>query len=453
MVLLVLAKVLAPSEFGILAIAALTYNVLLVLNHLGIGDALTYLKDRVEEASRTALSMVLAAGLVLMGITWALSPAIAQFFHIPNAVFVLRGFAVALPFDAAAQIPIARITRSLSFARRSVTDSLGNVIGGAVTIGVVVGGHPLVGLVAGQIAGAVVGLATAMIIGPWCLPGWNPALARQLLRYGGYLSAADILNLGLLNVDYIIVGHVLGPVALGYYSLAYRICFVPYVSISAVANGAIFPYYCRLPSREAQARTAEKAFSLINAVSIPWLAGLVLFAGDIALLGGKWAPATGAVRLLAVYAFFLSAILGNLQVLKAVGRTNLVFLGRGLHLAILTAVLVATVHGGITVVALDQAAVATAIAAATGLWTIRHASLRPAAVGRSVGLPLIAALGMALVVLVGGQLPGLRSSPSWTSLLILGPLALGVFTALILKIMPGPLRSGWATLRGQAIRQ
>ena len=147
-------------------------------------------------------------------------------------------------------------------------------------------------------------------------------------------------------MDYIIVGHVLGPVALGYYSLAYRICFMPYLSISAVANGAVFPYYCRLPSREAKARTAENAFSLINAVSIPWLAGLVLFAGDIALLGSKWAPAAGAVRFLAVYAFFLSAILGNLQVLKAVGRADLVFLGRGLHLAVLTAVLIATVHAG-----------------------------------------------------------------------------------------------------------
>ena len=111
MVLLVLAKVLAPSEFGILAIAALTYNVLLALSQLGIGDALTYLKDedRVEEASRTALSMALAAGLVLMGITWVFSPAIARFFHIPDAAFVLRGFALALPFDAAAQIPIGRI--------------------------------------------------------------------------------------------------------------------------------------------------------------------------------------------------------------------------------------------------------------------------------------------------------------------------------------------------------
>ena len=120
----------------------------------------------------------------------------------------------------------------------------------------------------------------------------------------------------------------------------------------------------------------------------------MLFAGDIALLGGKWAPATGAVRFLAVYAILPLCILRNLQVLKAVGRTDLVFLGRGLHLAILTVVLLATVHRGITVVALDQAVVAAAIAAVSGLWIIRHASLRPAALGRSVGLPLLAALGM-----------------------------------------------------------
>jgi PST family polysaccharide transporter len=449
-VLLVLAKVLAPAEFGVLAIAALTYNVLLALNQLGIGDALTYLEDRVEEASRTALSMALAAGLVLMSIVWVFSPAIAQFFHIPSATFVLRGFALGLPLDAAAQIPIGRMTRSLSFARRTVTDSLPQLIGAAVTIGVVIGGHPLVGLVAGQVAGAVAKAAIAMTVGPWCLPGWNTAMARRLLRYGGYLSAADLLNFGLLNVDYIIVGHVLGPVALGYYSLAYRICFMPYLSISAVANGAIFPYYCRLPSREAKARTAENTFSLINAVSIPWLAGLVLFADDIALLGSKWAPAAGAVRFLAVYAFFLSAILSNLQVLKAVGRTDLVFLGRGLHLAILTAVLIATVSAGITVVALDQAVVAAAVAVTTGLWTIRYASLRPAAVARSLGLPLIAVLGMALVVLGLSQLPGLRSTPSWTSLLILGPLALGVFVLIILKIMPEPLRKGWTAIRGRS---
>ena len=256
-VLLVLARALTPADFGVLAVAALTYNVLLALNHLGVSDALTFLRDRVDEAARTALTLVIAGGLVLMGVTWVFAPAIGHFFNSPDASFVLRGFALGIPFDAAAQVPIGRLTRSLSFGRRTMTDAVPSAIGAAVTIGVVVSGHPLIGLVAGQIVGSIANAIVAMLIGPRCLPGWNARLARQLLKYGKYLSGADIVNLGLLNVDYVIVGHVLGPVALGYYSLAYRICFMPYVSISVVANGALFPYYCRLPSEEAKARTAE----------------------------------------------------------------------------------------------------------------------------------------------------------------------------------------------------
>jgi O-antigen/teichoic acid export membrane protein len=451
LMLLVLAKVLAPAQFGILAIAALTYNVLAALNQLGVGDALAYLSDDIGRASRTALSMLTGAGLLLAALTWALSPAIAHFFHSPGATLVLKGFALGLPFDAAAQVPIALMTRALQFARRTVTDTVPTLIGTAVTIGVIIAGHPLPGLVAGQVAGAVARAVVAMAIGPRYRPGWSTAMMRKLLSYGGYLSAADMLNFGLLNVDYITVGHVLGPVALGYYSLAYRICFMPYLSISVVANGAVFPYYCRLPTREAKARTAENTLSLINAVSIPWFAGLVLFAGDIGLLGHKWAPAVGAVRFLAVYGFFLSAILGALQILKAVGRTDLVFFGRGAHLAVLTAVLVLTVRGGITVVALDQAVVAAGIAAVTGYWTVRYASLRAAAVGRSVALPVVGALGMVPVVLLLGRIiPGLGSVPSWTALLILGPLALAAFAAIILVVMPEPLRKGWATLRARS---
>ena len=451
-VLLVLAKALTPSEFGILAVAALTYNVLLVVTHLGIFDALTYLRDRIEigEASRTALSICIVVGLILTGVIWALAPLVAHFFHSPDATFVLRGFALGITFDAAALVPRGLLTRSLSFSRRTITDTLPPVIGAAVTISVVASGHPLFGLVAGQVTGSVTDAIVAFLIGPRCRPGWNTVMARRLLGYGKFLSAADLLNLGLLNVDYIVVGHFLGPVALGYYSLAYRICFMPYLSISVVANGALFPYYCRLPSREAQARTAEGAFSLITALSTPWFAGLVLFAGDIALLGHKWAPATGAIRFLAAYGLFLSLILSALDLLKAVGRADLVFFVRGLHLAVLTAVLIATVHWGITVVALDQAVVASLVAAISGLLIIRHVSLRPAALGCSVGLPMLGALGMVAVVLVLGRLLGLATTPSWASLLILGPLALVVFAVIVRVVMPGPLRKGWAALRGRS---
>jgi O-antigen/teichoic acid export membrane protein len=449
-VLLVLAKALAPSQFGILAIAALTYNVLQAVNTLGIGDALTYLQDRIEEASRTALSMLLVTGLILMGAMWALAPQIASFFHSPDSTFVLRGFAIGIPFDAAAQVPIGRLTRSLSFSRRAVTDTVPSVVGAVVTIAVVLAGHPLIGLVAGQIAGSVTNYVVATTLGPWCLPGWSREMARQLLRYGAYLSAADVVTLGLLNVDYIIVGHVLGPEALGYYSLAYRICFMPYLSIAVVANGAVFPYYCRLPSLRAKARAAENTISVVNALCVPWFAGLVLFAGDIVLLGQKWAPATGAVRFLAVYGFFLCLILSTLQVFKATGRSDLVFASRMLHLVLLTGVLIATVRYGITVVALDQAVVAGVIALVCCLWTVRRAALRPSALTRSVALPLLGALGMVPVVLLLGQLPWPGSGPSWTSLLVLGTLAMIVYTAILLAVMPEPLRKGWTALRGRS---
>lgn len=448
--LLVLAKALAPSQFGILAIAALTYNVLQAINQLGVGDALVYLQDQIEEASRTALSLVVLAGLVLAGLAWGLAPVVASFFHSPSATFVLRGFAVCLPLDAVAQVPIARLTRSLRFSRRAITDTLPSVIGAAVTVGVVVSGYPLIGLVAGQIAGSTANATVAMLVGPRCLPGWSSVIARRLLRYGGFLSAADLVNLGLLNVDYIIVGHVLGPVALGQYSLAYRICFMPYLSIAVVANGAVFPYYCRLPSREAIARASENTIGLITVLSIPWFAGLVLFAGDITLLGSKWAPAIGAVRFLAVYGLFLTLILSALQVLKAVGRSELVLLGRGLHLAILTAVLIGTVSAGITVVALDQALVACAIALATCMWTVRYASVRPTSLARSVGTPLLGVAGMILVVLLLGRLLPLGRIPSWTSLLVLGPLALAAFAGIMLVATPQLVRKGWGALRGTA---
>ena len=449
LVLLVLAKALAPGEFGILAIAALTYNILSAINELGMADALTYLPDQIEEATRTALSLVLVAGLALMALTWVFAPEIASFFHSPHATFVIRGFAICLPFDATALVPIGRLTRALNFRRRAVTDSLPSVIGGLVTIAVVVAGYPLIGLVAGQIASSVANAVIAFLLGPRCLPGWDRILARRLLNYGGYLTAANLINLGLLNVDYIVVGHVLGPTALGLYSLAYRICFMPYLAIAVVANGAVFPYYCRLPSREGIGRASENTISLINAVVIPWFAGLILFANYIVLLGDKWAPAINAVRFLAIYGFFLSLILSALQVLKAVGRVNLVFVGRGLHIATLTAALVLTAHAGITVVALDQAVVATVIAVITCLWTVRYASVHLPALCRSVGLPLLGVIGMIVVVFLVRLIPGLNTSPSWISLLLLGSLAMVVFAAILLAVMPGPIRKGWAALRGR----
>ena len=186
-VLLVLAKALAPSQFGILAIAALTYNVLSAHQPAGRGrraDLYTGSGSRRRQGQRFPWS--LPPDSLLMVLTWAFAPVIASFFHSPHATFVIRGFAVCLPFDASAQVPIGRLTRALSFRRRAVTDSLPSVIRrGCHYRG---GRRPATrwsGWWPGRSQALVANAAIAFLLGPRCLPGWDPVLARQLLEYGG----------------------------------------------------------------------------------------------------------------------------------------------------------------------------------------------------------------------------------------------------------------------------
>jgi O-antigen/teichoic acid export membrane protein len=446
-VLLVLAHFFVPADFGVLAIAALTYNVVQALNNLGIADALTYREERVHEAARTALTMIVGVALALTVATWFAAPAIASFFHSPRSVFVLRGFAVAIPFDAAALVPVALMTRSLQFRRRTLPDAVPAVVGGAVTIAVVAAGHDLGGLVAGQIVQGVVMLVIALAVGYRCLPGWDGGLARELFSYGGHLGAAAVMQLVLLNIDYIIVGHVLGPNPLGYYSLAYRLCYMPYLAVSFVVNGAAFPYYCRLPSRQDIGRATETVSALVNAASVPLYAGLVLFANDVVLLGHKWAPAVPAIRWLAVYGLFLSVINSLQAALKAVGRPSLVLASRTLHLVVLASVLGATASYGITVVSFDQAVVALGVMVVTAVWTVRNAAVRPLGLASGLALPLLGAAAMTAVVLLGRLIPAL-SEDNWTGFVVLGLCSLAAFGAVIMAVMPATIRQGWTLLRG-----
>lgn len=449
-VLVVLAHFLAPADFGVLAIASLSYNVLQALNNLGIPDALTYRKDRVEEAARTAFTLMIGAGAVLTVAAWLAAPTIAGFFHAPDAVFVLRGFALGIAFEAAAEVPIAMLTRSLQFRRRVLTDGVPYVLGGLVTLAVVAAGHSLGGLVIGQVVQSVASLVIALTVSHRCWPGWSRKVAAEMIRYGGHLGGAAVVLLGLLNVDYIVVGHALGDVRLGWYSLAFRICYMPFLAVSFVVNGAAFPYYCRLHSLEDIGQAAARVFGLVNAASVPLFAGLVLFAGDVTLLGHKWAPAVPVIRWLAVYGLLFSMINSGQAVLKAAGRPQLVLASRLLHLAALAGVLVTTASRGIAVVGMDQAAVAGAVAAVTLWWAVRYCRVAAASVVRDSVLPLVGAGAMAAAVLLGRLLPGFGTVPSLPALLVLGPAALLAYGAVVLAVMRTTVAGGWELLRARA---
>ena len=106
-------------------------------------------------------------------------------------------------------------------------------------------GHGVMALVVGQIVQASLTMVLAWVVHPPVLPGWNLEDARGLLSYGGPYAGANLLELVQLNIDYLIVSRVLGGEALGQYSLAFRLAFMPYLMVVVVMSGAAFPYLCR----------------------------------------------------------------------------------------------------------------------------------------------------------------------------------------------------------------
>jgi O-antigen/teichoic acid export membrane protein len=445
--LLVLARLLAPSQLGVLALAAMAYNVLAAINSMGVADALTWRQDRAREAAGTALSLMVGLGLALTAAAWVAAPWLARFFHSPESSFVVRGFALAITFDAASTVPVALLTRAMSFRRRALTDSVPALASGATMVAVVAAGHPLGGLVAGQLVQGVGALAVALAVGPRVRPGWDRRLAQELLSYGSHLGGAAVALLALLNVDYLVVGHVLGPVQLGYYSLAFRICYVPYLAVSFVANGAAFPYYCRLGSPRRLGQAAGRVLALVNLASAPAYAGLALFAGDVVLLGHKWAPAAACIRWLAAYGMGISVVNSAQCVLKAAGRPGRLLAGRLVHLGALTLVLVAVASRGIVAVSAAQAAVAAAVAALSLAWMAGAVPVSLVELARGLGLPVVAAGAMAAVYLAARPLsPG----PSWASLTGLGAASLAGFLAASWALEPGTWREGWRLLRARA---
>jgi O-antigen/teichoic acid export membrane protein len=278
------------------------------------------------------------------------------------------------------------------------------------------------------------------------LPGWNREDARGLLSYGGPYAGANLLELVQLNIDYLIVSRVLGGEALGQYSLAFRLAFMPYLMVVVVMSGAAFPYLCRQRGADL-GRAAVTVMTAALTLVAPICLGIALFADDLVLLGDKWEPGVPVVAWLALYAALLSV--GQLvqTALNAAGKPAASMGLRLCHLVLLLGVLLIVARHGITAVAIGQVAAATCIALValalarlyvTG-FSLRRlvASLRPAVAGVAV---------MAAVVLVLRRVLGL-TDPSLTGLLVVGAAGVVAYAATVWVLDREHLREAGALLR------
>jgi O-antigen/teichoic acid export membrane protein len=298
----ILARLLAPEDFGLLAIAWVAIELLLTATDVGMVTALVQ-RDQVDAAQYdTAWTVGLVRALVVAGAVVAGAPLIAQLFGEPRAADILPALGLAPVLTALSSIKIADLTRNLQFRKLAMIRVPEAATEAAVSIALA----PRLGiwaLVAGVLAANVVRVGLSYLLAPHRPRiSFDQGAARSLFRFGRWLFAVGVLGLAGEALLRAVIARRLGTAELGVFYLAMRLVMLPLTSIEGAVASVGMPLHARLQSDPVR-RTRALRTSLVGmlAVLVPGYVVLIVVAPALVhdLLGAHWAGAELPIRVLA----------------------------------------------------------------------------------------------------------------------------------------------------------
>jgi O-antigen/teichoic acid export membrane protein len=424
---IVIVRILSTSQYGVYAVGLVVLTVLLSMNELGVSVAIVQRRGQVRDIAPTVMTLSLISSTVLALLAFFAAPSVARGLGTPEATWLIRLLLVGVLIDGAAAVPNALITRSFAQRVRLRIDLIAFLVGTPITIGLAIAGFGAWSLGWGAV---VANLVTGALAFVWAPERYRPGLRREsvgeLLHFGLPLAGASLLLFMMLNVDYVVVGHRLGPEQLGLYLLAFNLCSWPISVISTAIRRVTLASFARMSEqhddggREGFAQTV----GLVMALTLPVCVVLGAYAGPVieVLYGSRWLPAAQALRLLAVLGATRVAVELTYDFLAATGRTrsNLWLHGTWLVVLIPTLIIGANIHG-IEGVAGGHAIVSVALVLPLLTILLSRAGMSLRLLAKNLARP---AVGTVLVLLVAYPVDRLVSGPLLR--LLIGCLVSGV---------------------------
>ncbi len=324
--LLVLARLLPPADFGLLAMAGAITTFAGVVRDMGTGSAVIQNRDLDDKVLSAVFWLNLLVGTALAALAILLAPLFAQAFKEPRIVAVLICLSLAFPIASSGIAHQALLERDSHFRRLTLISAIASICGLITAIALAFLGAGVFALIAQTLVSST--LSTVLL---WASQHWRPSMRiqlgelRPLVGYSGNVFAFNILNYFHRNADTMIVGRFLGSVDLGIYNLAYRTVLFPLQNMTFVLTRAAFPAYSRsqhdLPAMARHYIGSLRIIVLITAPAMAFLWALREPLVDV-LLGHQWARVADVVAWLAPVGFVQSMVSSSGTVLLATGRAR-----------------------------------------------------------------------------------------------------------------------------------
>jgi PST family polysaccharide transporter len=325
----VLARLLPPSDYGLMAMAWTAANFASLLKDLGTSSAIIQKQELSERTKSAVFWLQMSLGMLLGVSLLVLSGVISAGFKQPQLQPILCLLALTFPLGSLSAVHQALLERQSSFktlARIEIVASSASLLVAIVTA---MNG-------AGVYAFVWQSFTTTLlyVIQPWLATRWRPQMVwdsqdiKAIFGFSGNLSAFNLINFASRNADSMIIGRFLGAAALGTYSMAYKLMLFPLQNLTFVASRALFPVMSRKQDSNVDVGSLYlRALAMVAAISTPLMGGLYVLREPLTavVFGQQWGDVAHVIQWLAPVGALQAIISTTGTIYMAKGRTDLLF--------------------------------------------------------------------------------------------------------------------------------
>ena len=325
--IIVLARLLVPADFGVVALSAIVTDLVLVVGDLGFSEAVIQRKQVTEGHLSAAFFTGLALGILFCVLTVAISPLVADFFHNDLVRPVLAISSLSFVIAPLRTVHGALLKKRLEFSKFAYTEMGQSIIYMVTTISLAFTGFGVWSLVIGNLAGQL-----ALVVLRWIVCRWHPSVrfaiqdARDLWGFGINVTGSSVVKSLIGRLDQLLIGRFITATAVGYYRWSRTLTGYPVNALSmAVGRVALATFSVVQDEEERIRRAFAKTVAYLSIITFPLFTGIAVVAPAFVrvVLGEKWAPAILPMQILCVAGAIECISITAAPVLRAKGRPEI----------------------------------------------------------------------------------------------------------------------------------
>lgn len=325
----------------------------------GFSRALVQKQDRTESDFSTVLIFNILMSCVLYAILFFASPAIAKFYKTPELRSLQRVFFLVIILNSLTVVQNAQLQILVDFRRIAIINTITTILSGVIGIIFAYKGTGPWAIVAQRLSYSCLSAICYWVIGKWKpKTGFSKKSFKQLFSFGSKLLISGFLSTTLTNINNLVIGKYYNPESLGHYTRAQQFPELTSGCLNSVISTSTFPLLASLQDKKEELiKTVKKLLRMTSMLVFPAMVGLAVLSKPIilVLLGEKWLPAAKLMFWLSISYILVPLSTINLNVLNAIGRSDIFLKVDILKIPIIILVMIITFPISIKAVVIGKA--------------------------------------------------------------------------------------------------